>query len=118
MQTVKQAPEHWSKMPIWFKENEWLIENQEHIFVQRLCGTIAQIKGDMSERGLSDKPMDATKRFLGGEEATEATQFQYSETIKEVNKLVGVELKKAEELLLKFKEEFSEYIPFLEGVTI
>ena len=110
----KEAPEYWAKLPQWFKENNWLIQNQEHLFVRRIGNALAQIMGDISVKRKGDAPMDATRSFLSGDDAANATKFQYAEALKEMKTLTGGDLKKAQEVLQKFKDEFSEYMPHLE----
>ena len=114
MTTKKEIPTHWNDKPEWFKENDWLIENQEHKFVKRLGNVIHGIQMDINIKGPNDEPMDATKACFMGDEAADANKFQYSEALREMNTLTGDDLQKAEKVLSEFKTEFEVYLPTLE----
>ena len=109
----KAAPSHWSDMPEWFVNNQWLIENQEHVFVKRLSNTTHMISSDKNIGSFDDKPMQATQRCLMGDIASDGTKFQYKETLKELNVLTGTDRTEADKAMEEFNKEFEEYLPFL-----
>lgn len=108
------APEFWSNKPEWFKNNEWMIQNQEHLFVKRLGNTIYQLQSDKKIKRPDQKPMEAVQSCFMGDIAANGTKFQFNETIKQLNTLTGDDLIKAKEMMDCFKNDFKDYLPFLE----
>lgn len=112
-QTKKAVPAYWAGKPDWFKNNDWLIENQEHLFVKRLGNTIGQISMDKNIKSPKEKPMEATKGCLMGDIASDGTRFQYKETLRELAMLTGADRTEGDKVMEEFNKEFAEYLPFL-----
>ena len=110
----KKMPSYWKDKPEWFKENGWLIENQDQLFVKRLGNAMSQIQMDINIQASGDAPMSATKSCFMGDESAEATRFQYAEATKQIETFTGDDLENAEKVMGKFKEAFKDYLPFLE----
>lgn len=113
MPVKKEIPSYWKDKPEWFRSNEWLIENQEHVFVKRLGNVIHGIQMDMNIKKKDDTPMKATADCLMGDIAVNAQKFQFKEALKEMKTLTGDDFKQAEMVLEKFNKEFVEYLPSL-----
>ncbi len=109
----RTVPGYWTGLPDWFIGNDWLIENQEHLFVRRLGNTISQINQDKNIISDQEKPMQATMNCLMGDIASSGTKFQYQETLKELNALTGNDRVEANKIMEEFKKNFEEYLPFL-----
>jgi hypothetical protein len=107
-------PSYWAKYPEWFKNSEWAINHQKTEFVMRLGNVICQIKMDSSERRNGDLPMQATRRFLSGDDAANATKHQYTEAVKLLSEFDAKDLSEATLLKQKFEEEFAEYLPYVQ----
>ena len=106
-------PKWWSNLPEWFKKNDWLVQNQDTLFVKRLLNVISDIQTDKTIKSPSDKPMKATRKCLMGNISIDATKFQYSEALKQLESLSTSDRNFADEVMEKFKIENQDYLPFI-----